>query len=58
MGIKYVHVFLIVLSIALCFGFGLWTLNHNYAIIGDCSFAVAVALVIYCVRFIKKMKAL
>ena len=58
MGIKYIHVFLIVLSIALCVCFGLWTLNHNYTIIGYCSFAIALALVVYCVQFIKKMKAL
>jgi len=58
MGIKYIHVFLIVLSIALCLLFGFWTLNHNNAILGYCSFAIALALIIYCVQFIKKMKAL
>ncbi len=58
MGIKYIHVFLIILSIGLCLGFGLWTLNHAYAIIGYCSFAIAAFLVLYCVQFIKKMKAL
>ena len=58
MGIKYIHVFLIVLSIALCFVFGLWTLDHHYAIIGYCSFVIAVGLIVYCLQFIKKMKAL
>ena len=58
MGIKYIHVFLIILSIALCLGFGFWTLNHHSAITGYCSFAVAMALVVYCAQFIKKMKNL
>ena len=58
MGIKYIHVFLIVLSIGLCLGFGFWTLNHDYLIIGYLSFVVAIGLVVYCVQFIKKMKAL
>ena len=58
MGIKYIHVVLILVSIALSFGFGLWTLNHGYTPSAYCSFAVAVALVFYCVQFIKKMKAL
>jgi hypothetical protein len=58
MGIKYIHVTLIVVSIALSIGFGLWTLNHNDAAIGYASFAIAIGLVVYCVQFIKKMKAL
>ena len=59
MGIKYIHVFLIVLSIALCLIFGLWALNHgDQIIIGYCSFALAAGLVVYCIKFIKKMKAL
>ncbi len=58
MGIKYIHVFLIVLSIALCLGFGLWALNHDYGPLGYCSFAITVGLIIYLVQFIKKMKAL
>ena len=58
MGIKYIHVVLIVLSILLCICFGLWTLNHNYEMIGYGSFLIAIALSVYCVLFIKKMKAL
>jgi len=58
MGIKYIHVVLIVASILLCLGFALWTLNHHYAISAYSSFAVAVALTIYCIQFIKKMKVL
>ena len=58
MGIKYIHVVLIVVSILLSLGFGLWTLNHNYTASGHCSFAIAIGLIFYCVQFIKKMKAL
>ena len=58
MGIKYIHVVLIVASIGLSLGFGFWTLNHSYALGAYCSFAVAVALVFYCIQFIRRMKAL
>jgi len=58
MGIKYIHVVLIVVSIILSLGFGFWTLWHEYASWGYCSFAIAGALAIYCVGFIKKMKVL
>ncbi len=58
MGIKYIHVTLIVVSIALCLGFGFWALKHDYGPLGYCSFAIAVGLIVYCVQFIKKMKAL
>jgi hypothetical protein len=58
MGIKYIHVVLIVVSIILSLCFGLWTLNHDYRIWGYCSFAIAFGLVLYCVQFIKKMRAL
>jgi len=58
MGIKYIHVVLIVASIFLSLGFGAWTLNHNYLLSALASFAVAIALVVYCFQFIKKMKAL
>jgi len=58
MGIKYIHVFLIVLSIVLCLIFGFWTLYHSEQIIGYCSFAMSAGLIVYCIQFIKKMKAL
>jgi hypothetical protein len=58
MGIKYIHVILILVSIALSLGFGAWTLKHDQTAWGYCSFAVAVGLVFYCVQFIRKMKAL
>ena len=58
MGIKYIHVTLIVVSILLCLGFGFWTLNHNDTLWALGSFAVAVGLTAYLAQFIKKMKAL
>jgi hypothetical protein len=58
MGIKYIHVVLILVSILLSLGFGLWTLYHDYAVWGYFSFAVAIGLMIYFVNFIKRMRAL
>jgi hypothetical protein len=58
MGIKYIHVTLIVVSILLCMGFGLWTLNHYSSLWAVGSFAAGAGLTVYCAPFIKKMKAL
>ena len=58
MGVKNIHVLLIVISILLFVFFGVWTLNHNDTISAYVSFAIAVALLIYCINFIKKMRAL
>jgi len=58
MGIKYIHVFLIILSIALFLIFGIWTLKHDNALTGYASFVIAAGLAVYCLIFIKKMKDL
>ena len=58
MGIKNIHVLLIVISILLCLGFGIWALYHNFTVWGYASFAITFALVIYLIQFIKKMKVL
>ena len=58
MGIKYIHVVLIFVSIVLSLGFGFWTLNHSYQALGYSSMAIAVGLIVYGIQFIKKMKAL
>ena len=59
MGIKYIHVTLIVVSILLSLGFGLWAVTHDYTVWGYCFICRrCLALIIYCVQFIKKMKAL
>jgi len=58
MGIKYIHVTLIVISIVLSLGFGIWALKHDDMAWGYCSFAATAGLVVYCIGFIKKIKAL
>ncbi|MDE2009718.1 MAG: hypothetical protein KGJ09_06525 [Candidatus Omnitrophica bacterium] len=58
MGIKNIHVLLIVISILLSVGFGFWAVFHNYAVWGYLSFIIAAVLIVYCVQFIKKMKTL
>ena len=58
MGIKYIHVVLILVSIGLCIGFGFWTLHRSFMVSAYVSFTVAVGLTVYCFQFIKKMKAL
>jgi len=58
MGIKNIHVLLIVISILLSVVFGFWLLDHAYTIGGYISFIVAIALVIYLIQFVKKMKVL
>jgi hypothetical protein len=57
-GIKYIHVVLIVASIILCLGFGFWALRHDFQPSGYGSFVVGAALIIYLARFIKRMRAL
>lgn len=58
MGIKYIHVTLIVVSIALFLGFGGWSLAHAYTASATVSLGLAVFLVFYCIKFIKSMKVL
>ena len=58
MGIKQIHIALITISIILCLMFGFWVLNHDYKLAAYCSFAVAIALIVYCVQFIKKTKVM
>ena len=58
MGVKHIHVVLIVVSIILSIFFGLWTLNHHYEIWAYVSFATAAGLLVYCVQFIRKIRAL
>jgi len=58
MDIKNIHVLLIVVSIILCLGFGIWAFNHDAMAIGSLSFILTAGLVVYLMQFIKKMKAL
>ena len=63
MSLKAFHIFFIALSILLAIGFGIWELqayadSHSTGqlIAGMASFIVAVGLIIYGVRFLKKLK--
>jgi hypothetical protein len=58
MGVKNIHVVLIVVSIILSLSFGFWTLNHEYTAWGYCSFTITLGLIVYCAQFIKKMRTL
>ena len=58
MGIKNIHLILILVSILLALGFGCWTLNHHDIFLSGFSFMVMAGLLVYCVQFIKRMKAL
>jgi hypothetical protein len=63
MDLKDFHVIFIVCSILISAGFGVWAL-HNYGqpptlalkVTAVASYAVAIALTVYCVAFIKKLK--
>jgi len=63
MSLKIFHIIFISLSILLSFGFGVWSIrfsateNHGgYFWAGLISFVVSMALIVYGVNFIKKMK--
>lgn len=58
MGVKHIHVVLILVSIILSILFGLWTMKHHYDIWAYVSFATAAGLTIYCVQFIRKIRTL
>ena len=57
MGIKNIHIVLITASIGLAVLFGLWAITHDYNGLGYASLITAVALVIYGISFLKKLKA-
>jgi len=56
MGIKNIHVILIVASILFFLGFGFWGFKNDQALYAYCSFPAAAVLVIYCIQFIKQMR--
>jgi hypothetical protein len=62
MSLKAVHIFFIVLSIALSLFFGIWASNHYRGNGGGAILAVsgllAVFLSAYLIRFVKKAKQL
>ena len=58
MGVKYIHVVLIVASIVLALFFGVWTLNCHETVFAYSSFIIAVGLTIYCINFLRKIRTL
>ena len=63
MSLKAFHVIFITMSILLCLGFGAWCVGSDYAqgkgsylIVGCVSFVLAVALVIYEIVFLRKLR--
>lgn len=70
MSLKDFHVVFIIASAVLAFGFGFWAISsHGHSAVtglpptpglrltGGVSFVIALALSIYCVIFIRKLKA-
>ncbi len=58
MGIKNIHIALIIVSTILAGIFGMWGLNHNFKGLGYASLAASFALLLYGVYFFKKVKML
>lgn len=58
MGIKNIHIALIVVSLAITFIFGIWGLKNDYQLLGCISMVVAIGLIFYGVDFLKKVKSL
>ena len=62
MSLTNFHLFFIMISIVTAFGFGLWCLltepgrsTAGSGVMGAASLIVAVALVVYAIRFIRKL---
>ncbi|MBF0490525.1 MAG: hypothetical protein HQL15_07895 [Candidatus Omnitrophica bacterium] len=58
MGIKGIHIVLILVSVLLALVFGFWGVTHDFRGLGYFSFATSVALIIYGILFIRKAKVL
>lgn len=58
MGIKNIHIILIAASVLVCLFFGFWSVNNAHVGWGATAFAVAAALTVYGINFIKKAKTL
>ena len=63
MSLKAFHIFFIAVSVLLSFGFGVWGiythLTHGnlwFMIMGIASFIIGIALVIYGINFLQKLK--
>ena len=58
MGIKNIHIALISCSVIVSLVFGFWAMGHNYQMLGATAVIAAVALVVYGISFLKKVKML
>ena len=63
MSIKFVHIIFILFAILVAFLFGLWSWNNAdvysvYRTVSIFSFILALVLIIYGIKFYKKMKGL
>lgn len=57
MSLRAFHVFFISVAVLLCLGFGAWCLQRaGYTVAGIGSFAVAIALIVYEVMFLRRFK--
>ena len=63
MSLKAFHIVFIVVSVLLSFGFGVWGIythlsysNVTFLIMGIVSFVIGIALIIYGINFLKKLK--
>lgn len=58
MGIKNIHLILIIISILFFLCLGFWSLKHNHTGGGIGSLIVALGLIPYCINFIRGLKNL
>ena len=63
MSLKAFHILFIIVSVLLSFGFGVWGIythlsfgNVTFLIMGIVSFVIGIALIIYGINFMKKLK--
>ena len=63
MSLKSFHLFFIVVSTLLSFGFGVWSVAYHftygsvgYLIMGGISFVIAIVLIFYGIYFVRKLK--
>jgi hypothetical protein len=57
MSLKTFHIFFISVAVLLCLGFGVWCFRQTgYTGLGVGSFVLAVALVVYEIIFLRKLK--
>ncbi len=59
MSIKFVHIFFIAIATLVSFGFGIWCVRTGYSLMmALAGFLVGIGLIVYGIRFFKKIKDL